>query len=195
MNMRIEQIVIEFVATEDRLMLTVHANGPSIRIWLTRRYVVLLKTALAEILGQQLQASQPLVVGSNTLMAELMHAQAISGVDMSTPPIARHNDAAPAQLTSSSDTEGPSAAHEAWLAFQLQTHWDNQPAAQRKASGLSVLPKDGQGITFNLDDKLPHALAHMLAQACEKADWNLDFAPLGVNGMTTQAAQIGTQLH
>ena len=100
--MHIEQIVIEFVSIEDRLLMTVHVDGPSIRVWLTRRYVRLLRSALNDILGHQVIASRPLAVGSNTLLAELMHEQAIANVDLSTPPISRHHSAS---AQADSDTE------------------------------------------------------------------------------------------
>jgi hypothetical protein len=211
--MHIEQIVIEFVAIEDRLLMTVHVDGPSIRVWLTRRYVRLLQNALNDILGHQVIAAQPLAVGSSTLLAELMHEQAIANVDLSTPPISRHHGAS-AQADSDWDTEldsshtvasggtngtngtsGTGGEEDAWLAVQLQTMWDEQHQPQRRATAISILPKAGTGITFDLDDKLPHAFAEMLARSCESAQWDLDFAPLGTNAKSSQVLHSSTRLH
>ncbi|MDP4609511.1 MAG: hypothetical protein NWS83_10300 [Burkholderiaceae bacterium] len=206
--MHIEQIVIEFVSIEDRLLMTVHVDGPSIRVWLTRRYVRLLRSALNDILGHQVIASRPLAVGSNTLLAELMHEQAIANVDLSTPPISRHHSASAqadsdTELDSShtvasgstSGSSGTNGVEDAWLAVQLQTMWDEQDQPQRRATAISFLPKAGTGITFNLDDKLPHAFAEMLARSCESAQWDLDFAPLGTNAKSSQVLHSSTRLH
>lgn len=196
--MQIEQIVIEFIASEDRLLLSVHTDGPSVRIFLTRRYVRLLQAAIKEILGEQLSASQPLVVGSSSLLAELMHVQAISAIDLETPPIPRHhshnsqNESHPDVRSGSSVSLNTS---DAWLAFQLRITWDENHKPHRKATGISILPQAGDGVTFNLDDKLPHALAEMLARACETAEWCLNFEQLGVNSQLSYSPLESTQFH
>jgi hypothetical protein len=73
--------------------------------------------------------------------------------------------------------------------------WDEQHQPQRRATAISFLPKAGTGITFNLDDKLPHAFAEMLARSCESAQWDLDFAPLGTNATSSQVLHSSTRLH
>lgn len=196
--MQIEQIVIEFIATEDRLLMSVHTDGPSVRILLTRRYVRLLQVAIKEILGKQKNVSQPLAVGSDLLLAELMHEQAISAINLETPPISRHH-CSNFQDEIHPDKESSSAASlntsDAWLAFQLRTTWNENNEPNRTATGISILPQDGDGVTFNLDDKLPHALAELLARACESAEWGLDFEPLGVNSKLSYKLQESMHLH
>jgi hypothetical protein len=196
--MQIEQIVIEFIASEDRLLMSVHTDGPSVRIFLTRRYVRLLQAAIKEILCEQLSASQPLAVGSNSLLAELMHERAISAIDLETPPISRHhssNSQDEMHPDMGSSDAGSLSTRDAWLAFQLRIAWDEDHKPHRTATGISIMPQDGDGVTFNLDDKLPHALAEMLARACESAEWGLDFEQLGANSQLNYTLQESTQLH
>ena len=196
--MQVEQIVIEFIATEDRLLMSVHTDGSSVRALLTRRYVRLLQAAIKEILCEQLSVSQPLAVGSNSLLAELMHEQAISAIDLETPPISRHlssNFEDEMHPDTGSSGAGSFSTSDAWLAFQLRITWDENHKPHRKATGISILPKDGDGVTFNLDDKLPHALAEMLARACESAEWDLDFDLLGANTKSSYTQEKSTQLH
>lgn len=197
--MQIEQIVIEYDSIEDRLLMSIHIDGPSVRIWITRRYVCLLRTALGEIFSEQQNMLQPLVAESSTLLAELMHQKAISSIDLKTPPISRHNENFKTQSSEAFDTTSVNTnikkMDDAWVAFQLQTVWDETQKTHRKATGIIIAPQLGSGITFNLDDKLPHALIQMLARACESAQWDLDFTPLGANAMQNQFMSKNVQVH
>jgi hypothetical protein len=94
-----------------------------------------------------------------------------------------------------SSDAGSLSTRDAWLAFQLRIAWDENHKPHRTATGISIMPQDGDGVTFNLDDKLPHALAEMLARACESAEWGLDFEQLGANSQLNYTLQESTQLH
>lgn len=196
--MQIEQVVIEFVASEDRLLMSVHMNGPSARIWLTRCYVRLLQAALAEVLGEVLNAVQPLAVGSNILLAELVHEQVISELDLTTPPILKHIDLShqsesPREIASSAADSMNKM--DSWLAFELRVIWDENANFSRKATAISIFPQNGEGITLQFDEKFPHAFAEMLARACEAAQWDLDFEPLGANAKSSPLHSKSSQLH
>jgi hypothetical protein len=197
--MNIEQLVIDFNSVEDRLLLSLHTDGPSIRIWLTRRYVGLLRDALAEILNVELTAVQPLAVGSPVLLAELMHEQAISSLNLSSPPVSRHFDGAtPQHADAPNESPAPIAAApkvDAWLAFKLEVFWDESDKARRVATGLSISPQEGNGITLNLNESLPHALVQMLSQACESAEWGIDFVHLGAHAKSTTSSFKTNSLH
>ncbi len=197
--MNIEQLVIDFNSVEDRLLLSLHTDGPSIRIWLTRRYVGLLRDALAEILNVELTAVQPLAVGSPVLLAELMHEQAISSLNLSSPPVSRHFDGAtPQHADAPNESPAPIAAApkvDAWLAFKLEVFWDESDKARRVATGLSISPQEGNGITLNLNESLPHALVQMLSQACESAEWGIDFVRLGAHAKSPTSSFKTNSLH
>lgn len=195
--MQIKQIVIDYHSVQDRLLLSLHAEGDCVRIWLTRRYVVLLRAALADIFRIALAAKQPLAVGSAVLLAELEHERAVANFDISVPvtplaPSAQNHDNDPPACTN--NTLDLNDNSHAWLAFGLQIQGlDSMP--EPCPTGLTIAPQKGEVVTLNLENDLPHALAQMLAQACEAAEWSLDFTPLGVRARATSVAAIGTALH
>lgn len=199
--MRIEQFVIDFDSIEDRLLLSVHTDGSSIRIWLTRRYVSLLRDALAEIVRVELISTQPLAVGSTEMLAEFVHEQAIAKLDLSTPPVSRHYDSVSdphvgvTAVQSLEAFDAEAACSQPWLAFKLQVSWDESDSRKRRATGLTISPLDGVGVTLGLSNDLPYALVQMLSQATEAAQWQLDFAALGANGYGVSMSSDAAHLH
>ncbi len=84
----------------------------------------------------------PLAVGSPVLLAELMHEQAISSLNLSSPPVSRHFDSAtPHHANAPNESPAPIAAApkvDAWLAFKLEVFWDECDKARRVATGLCI---------------------------------------------------------
>lgn len=161
--MNVLQIVVSFDVREDRLLLTVHGETGSMKAWLTRRFTRLLAGALVEILGVQTKSAWPLAAGDENMLVELAHSQALSKIDLTQPPMERAPD--PANVTEIT-------VNEPWLAHRLQVVWEGKDTPHPKALKLAILPMDGPGFSFDLNNDLPHALVGMLSQACAKAEWS-----------------------
>ncbi len=191
--MQIDQVVIDFHSVPDRLLLSLYTEGTCIRIWLTRRYVGLLRTALADILRIELTVKQPLALGSEVLLAELEHERAMASFDISVLAATGPTDHAKPLCTS--NTQGLEDNSDAWLAFGLQILGNDSNPKLPRASALTITPQEGEGVTLNLTNDLPHVLVQMLSQACEAAEWGVDFTALGACARTTSSEAIGSALH
>lgn len=161
--MNVLQIVVTFDAREDRLLLTVHGETGSMKAWLTRRFTRLMANALVEILGVQAKTAWPLAAGDENMLVELAHSQALSKLDLTQPPMER---------AAATDTVTEISVNEPWLAHRLQVAWEGKDTPHPKALKLAILPMDGPGLSFDLNNDLPHALVGMLSQACAKAEWS-----------------------
>ncbi len=153
---RLQQLSVEFDAEQDRLLLRISTSaGSEFRLWITRRYLKLLWTALlklAEALHPQTQVqANP---EARRALVGMEHEQAVSQADFSKPfeakPRATPLGEAPLLLARIEGGKSP--------------------------AGLPMLalhPAQGHGVTLTLDPVLLHSLLRLLAQAATQAGWDL----------------------
>lgn len=172
--MRLHQLKLEFDAEQDRLVLHVLTDdGAEILLWLTRRCVKLLWTAMVKMVqastNVQLQGVTP---EARNAMVGMQHEKALQGADFSKP----YQEA----------RERPLGA-DPILVGKIQTGRD-----ANKNSVLTLLPMKGQGVNIALDDTLLHSFCKLLQNAVARAEWDMrlelpqsPLLPLPVEGART----------
>lgn len=153
--MRLHQLKLEFNPEQDRLVLHVLTDdGAEILLWLTRRCVKLLWTALLRMLQSnasvQLQGATP--EARDALMG-LQHEKALQGANFAKP----YEEA----------KERPLGAAPI-LVGKIQTSRDSN-----QNNVLTLLPLNGQGVNLSLDEGLLHSFCKILQNAVARADWDL----------------------
>ena len=153
--MRLHQLKLEFNPEHDRLILHVLTDdGAEILLWLTRRCVKLLWTALLRMLQSspsvQLQGTSP--EARDALMG-MKHEQALKEANFAKP----YEEAKQRPLSS-----------EPILVGKIQTSYD-----ANRTNVLTLLPLNGQGVNLALDENLLHSLCKILQNAVSRADWDL----------------------
>ncbi len=153
--MRLHQLKLEFNAEQDRLILHVLTDdGAEILLWLTRRCVKLLWTALVKMLQAspivQLQGATP--EARNALMG-MQHEKALQVADFSKPYL--------------EGRERPMGV-DPILIGKIQTG--------RDANGnnvVTLLPMKGQGVNIALDETLLHSFCKLLQNVVTRAEWDI----------------------
>ncbi|MGH8705008.1 MAG: hypothetical protein ACREUO_06265 [Burkholderiales bacterium] len=155
--MRLQQLKIDYVAEQDRLLMLISASeSVEVRMWLSRRFVKLLwplLVKLAEEASPRIR-TQPNPEARKALLG-IEHEKAVQKADFSKPydPSARATPLGEAPL----------------LLARIQTGHD--------ANGHPVLamhPTEGQGVTLTLDPVLLHSVCRLLQAAVKKSDWDME---------------------
>lgn len=129
------------------------SDDSEFRFWITRRYLVLLWPMLMKMMNafSDLKAhGDPL---TSSTLSELAHGEAVSTADFGTP-----------YLEGSIFPLG----EEPILLSRIKLKPLTGPTQT-----LTLLPKDGQGINLELDEKLVHVIARLLQEAANAAEWGL----------------------
>jgi hypothetical protein len=156
--MRLHQLKVEYVGTEDRLLVRLSTNSnEEVELWLTRLAV----TRLWPVLLSMVQAKPEIVVQSNPearrALVGFEHQKAVAKADFSKPyePAERARPLGPAPL----------------LVGRIEPRRDNEG---RQVLGL--LPPQGQGVFITFDDHLLHGFMRLLQNAVVRADWGFKLA-------------------
>lgn len=155
--MRLQQLKIDFVSEQDRLLMLIAASDQvELRLWLTRRFVKLLWPLLVKLAEE---ASPRIRTQSNPearkALLGIEHEQAVSKANFSQP-----YEQTPKQTPLG---EAP------LLLARIQTGHDanGQPV-------LAMHPAEGQGVTLTLDPVLLHSVCRLLQAAVRKSDWDME---------------------
>lgn len=147
----LQQINISYVMEEDRLLLRASTSTrQEYRLWLTRRYAGL----LAGVLQQQIDKSG----GMHQLASDRQTTDHL-------------RQGAFERRYEGGHSEFP-LGEAGILGFGIKV-------GELSGGGLALqlLPKDGQGLNFNLDSSMLYLMHNLLEQAILKADWRLPVAP------------------
>ncbi len=218
--MQILQIVLNYMIEEDRLLMQVHGESRTLRVWLARNYVQLLWNTLRDIILAQPHSTLPMAESDRLLMAELMHHRIAEKFDFYTPAFKRQptgnerlgvaadsamtsanaNSAESPEQATQTTTQGqialPAPTHMledgGFLAYGIKVTWDQKDTPQQKARQLAILPREGDGVVFNLNQDFPHALAHLFIRTCQGTNWGLDlgFSPSTSAGSVVMANDL-----
>jgi hypothetical protein len=162
--MKLHQIKVQYVAEQDRLLARVSTtSGEEILLWLTRRCVLLLWPELLKMAESNPQIAMQANPDARKALVGFRHEQAVSQSDFSKPyeeqPRARPFGVAPLLVTRivhrKDDTGKPV---------------------------LGLLPKEGDGVFFTLDDRLLHGVMRLLQSAVAKAEWGFQLVLPSVPG-------------
>ncbi|MDB5812379.1 MAG: hypothetical protein JWN94_4501 [Betaproteobacteria bacterium] len=156
--MNLEQIRIDFIPEQDRLLMRLASGDRSeVLLWLTRRCVRLIWPLLIKMTESVPQiAQQPLPEARQALLG-MQREQALSKANFSRP-----YDAA--------NRERPLGADPIIVA-RVNTGRNDQGKHV-----LALLPQQGQGVTLGLDDTLLHGLCKLLQDVVAKAEWDMVLA-------------------
>jgi hypothetical protein len=148
MSNSLQQINLAYVAEQDRLLLRVLAsNDHEFRIWLTRRYTVL----LLQVLQQQIDKAG----GFHEVAAREETLQQLRGGAFEHP-----YDAPP-------DAQYPLGAAGV-LGYRINVSRNDEGRTE-----LQLLPEQGQGLNITLNKSTLYMLYNLLEQALSPTDWNL----------------------
>ncbi len=155
--MRLQQLKIDYVAEQDRLLMLISASeSVEVRMWLSRRFVKLLwplLVKLAEEASPRIR-TQPSPEARKALLG-IEHEQAVQKADFSKP--------------YEESTRSMPLGEAPLLLARIQTGHD--------ANGhpvLAVHPAEGQGVTLTLDPVLLHSVCRLLQAAVKKSDWDME---------------------
>lgn len=157
---RLERIRIEFDAEQDRLLMRILIDGSAeVRLWLTRRCVQRLWTALTHMaeIKPDIQRQPSPEVRSAILHFE--HEKALREVKF-----ARPEDDAPRFAAPRVQPLGP----EPLLVTRIQARRLPDERTQ-----IGFLPNEGDGAHLTLSENLLHGVMRLVQQAVEKAEWSL----------------------
>lgn len=169
--MNLEQIRIDFVAGQDRLLLRLASGGQAeVLLWLTRRCVKRMWPLLVKMAESvPTIAQQPLPEARQALLG-MERERALSRADFSKP-------------YTEAGRERPLGA-EPLLVARMNSG--------RNAEGkhvLVLLPQQGQGVTLALDDVLLHGFCKLLQDVVAKSEWDMVLAlPTGPAAAATEGA-------
>jgi len=166
--MRLHQIKIEFVAEQDRLLMSVSTDdGKEVLLYLTRRCVKTLWPVLLELARSSPDVAVQSSPEARAALLEFQHEQAVREADFSQP-------------YGETPRERPLGS-EPILAARIQT--------RKEANGnhvLSLLPLQGTGVHVTLDERLLHSFCRLLQNAVARSEWDLTLtlprAPVPVSG-------------
>jgi len=144
---------------EDRILLRVNSTtNQEFRFWITRRYALLLTRALAEHAESDPDISTQGSAAAKQAVKEFKHEQAINKADFNKP-------------FKEESAEFP-LGEQTRLAYRLTC---NRVDSVLK---LGIHPKNGEGITLQIDHNLNTSISQLLLSAAQKAQWNLGQQPV-----------------
>jgi len=160
--MDVDSISVQFVPTEDRLLLRVAASdGGQVSAWLTRRLMLGLWKPLDRLVshGEMALAHPEAIVhpAAHDMLAAAAREQVLARVQ-------DHTEVSPA-------SEGPAIEDDPLLVTQVKlmprTHGD---------IGITWSDRGGSEMAMNLDATTASALLDMLRQAMGQSEWGLSLA-------------------
>jgi hypothetical protein len=171
--MNLEQIRIDFVPEQDRLLMRIASSDRSeVLLWFTRRCVRLMWPLLVKMTQSVPQIAQQALPEARDALLNMQREQALSQANFGRP-----YDAA--------NRERPLGA-EPILVARVNTGRNEQGKHM-----LALLPQQGQGVTLGLDDTLLHALCKLLQDVVAKAEWNLQLTmPTGPAPVNADAPRV-----
>ena len=151
----LHQLTLTFDPVQDRMLLRIGTGeNTEYQLWLTRRFVKILWGALMETLDRNPEIRKDLMPDVRDAVKAMEHQEAVQSSDFSKSH-AKDN----VNLTSNS---GPLLVTGGQVKL---VNADNTVLAFKTA--------DGEGVQFGLNQKLLHALCHMMITSSEKAEWDL----------------------
>jgi len=158
MTASLHQITMTFSAEEDRMLLRISTTEASeYQLWLTRRFIKVLWTALIETLERHPELRKSLLPEVKNAMMNMRHQEAIAAAEFSEPHAEGKRD-----LTSNT---GPLLVSSGTVA-----------PMNNGLTKLTFNTSDGTGVNFSLNEKLLHAVCQLIITSSQKADWALDLA-------------------
>ena len=156
--MQLQQITIEFIAEQDRLLMRLAGDDRSeVLLWLTRRCVKLLWPQLVKLAESSPQISLQPAAGARQALLDMERERALASADFSKP----YDEAGRARPLGS----------EPVLVARMNTGRNDQGKHM-----LGLLPREGQGVNLALDDTLLHGVCKLLQDAVDKTDWDMKLA-------------------
>jgi hypothetical protein len=163
---KLHQFQMAFVAEQDRMLLRISTRDKAeLRLWMTRRVVRLLWGALLKIIKAGPENNTAVWANKREAILQFEHQSAVEQADFNTP-FQKSADSYP-------------LGEEGVLVASMQI--------SRRPNGaytLKLSPKQGKGITINLDDKLMHSFMELLIDSSKRAEWDLELR-LPVSESTT----------
>ena len=166
---RLERIRIEFDAEQDRLLMRILIDGGAeVRLWLTRRCVQRLWTALMKMAEIKPDIQRQASPEARSAILHFEHEKALREVKF-----ARPDEDAPRFAAPRTQPLGP----EPLLVTRIQARRLPDERTQ-----IGFLPNGGDGAHLTLSENLLHGVMRLVQQAVEKADWNLplELPPAGL---------------
>jgi hypothetical protein len=159
----IHQMRVQYIAPEDRLLLSVIArDGTEVKLWLTRRFVRLLWPNLVKLAESTPEAAAQPTPGGRTSVVRFQHEQAIAK--------ARFGAAYDSDKVVSQPL-GPDPVLITKGAVR------RKPAAG-DSNQLALVSVDGKPVTLALDDTLLHSLTRLIRNAAKAGEWDLSLGTL-----------------
>ena len=153
---KLHQFQMAFVAEQDRMLLRISTRDKAeLRLWMTRRVVKLLWGALLKIIEDGPEKNTPIEPHKREAILQFEHQSAVEQADFKTP----FQEAA----------DSYPLGEEGVLVANMQI--SRKP---NSACSLKLSPKQGKGVTINLDDKLMHSFMEMLIDSSKRAEWDLE---------------------
>ena len=170
--MRLHQIKIEFVAVQDRLLLSVSTDdGKEVLLYLTRRYVRRLWPVLLDMARASADVALQGSPEGRAALLGFQHEEAVRQSDFSRP-------------YEQTARERPLGA-EPILAARIQARKDD--------SGnhvLSLMPLEGTGVNLTLDERLLHSLCKLLQNAVARAEWDFTLSLPQAMGSVPEGSEV-----
>ena len=158
MTNALHQITMSFSPEEDRMLLRISTTEESeYHLWLTRRFIKVLWGALIQTMERDTQLQKTLLPEVKDAIMGMRHQEAVADSNFDQP----HQDG---NRTLTSNT-GP----------LLVTKGTVTPM-KNGTTKLVFNTTDGTGINFSLNEKLLHALCHLIISSSQNADWGLDLS-------------------
>ena len=126
-----------------------------LRLWMTRRVIRLLWGALLKMVEIAPKKDMPIEADKREAILHFEHQSAVEQADFATP----FQEAA----------DSYPLGEEGVLIASMQL--------RRKPNGAYILklsPKQGKGVTINLDDKMMHSFMELLIDSSKRAEWDLE---------------------
>ena len=147
-NDKLHQVNVTYSSKEDRLLLRVTTKlGAEYRIWLTRRFTVLLLNILIKAMDQY---GGPASLGANPKTRAMFKSGAME------------------KAFDEDNTTNFPFGIKGFLAYAVKT--------ADMADGnlhLEILPEKGKGVSVNLDKALLYMFHNLLSQGISRAEWQI----------------------
>ncbi|MFT7687579.1 MAG: hypothetical protein ACI9FB_002935 [Candidatus Azotimanducaceae bacterium] len=150
----ISQMQMRYVPEEDRILFRVNSTDKKeFRLWLTRRYSLLLLGVLSKHLDNDVDISTQVNSEARQAVRSFKNDQAIQGADF--------------KQGFKEDAEEFPLGSEISLAFKLNYK------IQGADLHLGLQPKEGKGIDMVISEQVNPTLVQLIRQAAQKAGWGL----------------------
>ncbi len=153
--MNIHQFNLQFSPEQDRIVFRINTiNKEEFRFYLTRRYVKLLWPVLMRLLENDYKRREPDKSHMSEVMLEFEQEKVVSKADF--------------KQEYAEDIKTHPLGEETILLSQIKV----KPIPNGEV--LCMLPSDGKGIEFQVNNKFLHTFCKMLRDMAAKAEWDLD---------------------